>query len=128
MVVIDNETEKLIKQDVDRGNIVFAGSTITQYIESKNPYENLTLALRSIKEDLKKILSMYPGYFYLGQVSFSAVEEVLNDLGWRIKEGKSDERRQEYLINAQDNIIYKVTVSYHNIIFEKQDYVDKAAN
>lgn len=128
MVVIDNETEKLIKHDIDLGNIVFAGNTIAQYIESKNPHENLTLALRSIKEDLKKILSMYPGYFYLGQVSFSAVEEVLNDLGWRIKEGKSDERRQEYLINAQDNIIYKVIVSYHNIIFEKQDYVDRTAN
>lgn len=83
MIVLNDETEKLIKQDMDRGNIVFAGSTIAQYIESKNPYENLTLALKSIKEDLKEILSQYPESFYFGQIHFSILYEVFNELGWR---------------------------------------------
>lgn len=83
MVVINNETLDLIKQDIDRDNIVFAGSTIAQYIESKNPYENLTLALRSVKEDLKEILSQYPESFYFGQVHFSLLHEVIKELGWK---------------------------------------------
>ena len=82
MVVVNNETLDLIKQDIDRGNIVFAGSTIAQYIESKNPHENLTLALRSIKEDLKEILSQYPDEFIAGQLHYSLLEEVMKELGW----------------------------------------------
>ena len=30
MIVLNDETEKLIKQDIDLGNIVFAGNTIAQ--------------------------------------------------------------------------------------------------
>lgn len=84
MIVINNETVNLIKQDIDLGNIVFAGSTIAQYIESKNPHENLTLALRSIKEDLKEILSHYPEDFYFGQIHFSILNEVFKELGWQV--------------------------------------------
>lgn len=84
MVVINNETLDLIKQDIDRGNTVFIGGTITQYIESKNPYENLTLALRSIKEDLKEILSQYPEVFIAGQLHYSLLKEVIEELGWKI--------------------------------------------
>lgn len=82
MIVLNDETEKLIKQDMDRGNIVFAGSTIAQYIESKNPHENLTLALKSIKEDLKEILSHYPDEFIAGQIHYNLIHEVLYSLGW----------------------------------------------
>lgn len=71
MIVIDNETLNLIKQDIDLDNAVFVGGTIAQYIESKNPYENLTLALRSVREDLEEILSQYPDEFILGQVHYS---------------------------------------------------------
>lgn len=84
MVVLDNETVDLIKQDIDLGNIVFAGSTIAEYIQSKNPHENLTLALRSIKEDLKEILVQYPESFYFGQIHFSLLHEVIKELGWKI--------------------------------------------
>lgn len=85
MIVLNDETEKLIKQDVDRGNIVFAGSIIAQYIENKNSHENLTLALRSIKEDLKEILSHYPEDFYFGQVHFSLLNDVFIEMGWNVK-------------------------------------------
>lgn len=84
MVVINNETLDLIKQDIDRGNTVFIGGTIAQYIESKNPYENLTLALKSIKEDLKEILSQYPEVFIAGQLHYSLLKEVIEELGWKI--------------------------------------------
>lgn len=84
MIVVNNETIELIKQDIDLGNTVFAGSTIAQYIESKNPHENLTLALRSIKEDLKEILLHYPDMFIAGQIHYSMLEEVLRDLNWII--------------------------------------------
>lgn len=84
MIVVNNETIELIKQDIDLGNTVFAGSTIAQYIESKNPHENLTLALRSIKEDLKEILSHYPESFYFGQIHFSLLHEVFTEIGWKV--------------------------------------------
>lgn len=84
MIVVNNETLDLIKQDIDRDNMVFVGSTIAQYIESKNPHENLTLALRSIKEDLKEILSHYPEDFYFGQIHFSILNEVFKELGWQV--------------------------------------------
>lgn len=84
MIVVNNETIELIKQDIDLGNTVFAGSTIAQYIESKNPHENLTLALRSIKEDLKEILSQYPESFYFGQIHFSLLHEVFTEIGWEV--------------------------------------------
>lgn len=82
MIVVNNETVDLIKQDIDLGNIVFAGSTIAEYIESKNPHENLTLALKSIKEDLKEILSQYPDEFIAGQIHYNLIHEVLYSLGW----------------------------------------------
>lgn len=90
MIVIDNETLNLIKQDIDLGNTVFVGGTIAQYIESKNPYENLTLALRSVREDLKEILSQYPDEFILGQVHYSLLEEAIEGLGWEMDEGSFD--------------------------------------
>lgn len=90
MVVINNETLDLIKQDIDRGNTVFIGGTIAQYIESKNPYENLTLALKSIKEDLKEILSHYPEVFIAGQLHYSLLEEVIEGLGWEIDNDSFD--------------------------------------
>lgn len=96
MIVVNNETLDLIKQDIDLGNIVFAGSTIAQYIESKNPHENLTLALRSIKEDLKEILSQYPEAFILGQVHYSLLEEVIEELGWEIDNNSFDSNGWEH--------------------------------
>lgn len=90
MIVVNNETLDLIKQDIDRDNMVFAGSTIAQYIESKNPHENLTLALRSIKEDLKEILSHYPEVFVAGQLHYSLLEEVIEGLGWEIDNDSFD--------------------------------------
>lgn len=86
MIVVNNETLDLIKQDIDRDNMVFAGSTIAEYIKSKNPHENLTLALRSIKEDLKEILSQYPDEFIAGQIHYNLIHEVLYELGWTVYE------------------------------------------
>lgn len=87
MIVIDNETLNLIKQDIDLGNTVFIRGTIAQYIESKNPYKNLTLALRSVREDLKEILSHYPDEFILGQVHYSLLKEAIEGLEWEIDKG-----------------------------------------
>ena len=105
MIVLNDETEKLIKQDIDLGNIVFAGNTIAQYIESKNPHENLTLALKSIKEDLKEILSNNPDYFNFGQVSLNLTLEVLNELGWESLEG------------SNNDIIFKSKYKWHDYIY-----------
>lgn len=107
MIVLNDETEKLIKQDIDLGNIVFAGNTIAQYIESKNPHENLTLALKSIKEDLKEILSNNPDYFNFGQVSLNLTLEVLDELGWKSFEGSNNDKhfRCKYEF---DNHIYQL--------------------
>lgn len=84
MVVLNDETLDLIKQDIDLGNTALVGNTIAQYIESKNLHENLTLALRSIKEDLKEILSYYPDEFITGRLHYSLLEEVMKELGWKI--------------------------------------------
>lgn len=104
MVVLNNETVNLIKQDIDLGNIVFAGNTIAEYIQSKNPHENITLALRSIKEDLKEILSQYPDEFIAGQIHYNLIHEVLHELGWPVHEYYFDS------ISLDDDFRVKVIV------------------
>lgn len=104
MIVVNNETLDLIKQDVDRDDMVFAGSTIAEYIKSKNPYDNLTFALRSIKEDLKEILSQYPDEFIAGQIHYNLIHEVLHELGWSVHEYYFDS------ISLDDDFRVKVIV------------------
>lgn len=85
MVVINNEAIKEIAYQIEsEGNPSSVGEYIYDYINNKNPHENLTLALRSIKEDLKEILSHYPEDFYFGQVHFSILNEVFKELGWKV--------------------------------------------
>lgn len=119
MIVVNNETLDLIKQDIDRDNIVFAGSTIAQYIKSKNPHENLTLALRSIKEDLKEILSHYPESFYFGQIHFSLLYEVFKEMGWTVDFTSMNrsgwENNVTMIVKVPDkNFYYNLDCSWYN--------------
>ena len=85
MIVINNETLELINDNINGCNVAaVTGKIITDYIKSKNPHENITLALRSIKEDLKEILSHYPEIAYFGQIHFDLLSEVIEKLGWKI--------------------------------------------
>lgn len=84
MIVLNDETLDLIKQDIDLGKVSSAGFLVAECVKNKNPHENLTLALRSIKEDLKEILSYYPDEFIAGQLHYSLLEEVMKELGWEI--------------------------------------------
>ena len=84
MITIDNETLSLIKEDIDKGKVPSAGFLIAEYVKNKNPHENITLALRSIKEDLKEILSHYPESFIFGQIHFNILHEVIEELEWKL--------------------------------------------
>lgn len=84
MIVLNNETLKQIDELGKADQTPMIGDLVINYIGSKNPHENLTLALRSIKEDLKEILSHYPEDFYFGQVHFSILDEVFKELGWKV--------------------------------------------
>lgn len=85
MVVLNNEAIKEIIYQIEfEGNPSNAGEYIYDYINNKNPYENLTFAQRSIKEDLKEILSYYPDIFILNQIHYSVLEEIIEKLGWEI--------------------------------------------
>lgn len=57
MVVLNNEILKQIDELGRADQTSMIGDLVINYIGSKNPCENLTLALRSVKEDLKEILS-----------------------------------------------------------------------
>lgn len=119
MIVVNNETLDLIKQDIDRDNMVFAGSTIAEYIKSKNPHENLTLALRSIKEDLKEILSHYPESFYFGQVYFNLLYEVFKELEWNIDFSNIDVNGWQYDVFVPIEVpnkefYYELNCSWYN--------------
>lgn len=85
MVVINNEAIKEITLQIEsERNLDSAGGYIYEYIRNKNTYDNLSFALKSIKEDLKEILSYYPEDFYFGQIHFSILNEVFKELGWQV--------------------------------------------
>lgn len=84
MVVLNNETIDLIKKDIDNGKVSSAGCNVAKYIKDKNPQKNIIFALRSIKEDLKELLSTYPENLVLDQIHFSIIYEVVKDLGWEM--------------------------------------------
>lgn len=84
MIVLNNETLKQIDELGKAVQTPMIGDLVINYIGSKNPHENITLALRSIKEDLKEILSHYPEDFYFGQIHFSILNEVFKELGWQV--------------------------------------------
>lgn len=84
MVVLNNEILKQIDELGKAAQTSMIGDLVINYIGSKNPHENLTLALRSIKEDLKEILSHYPDTFIAGQLHYSLLKEVIEELGWEI--------------------------------------------
>lgn len=84
MIVLNNETLKQIDELGKAAQTPMIGDLVINYIGSKNPHENITLALRSIKEDLKEILSHYPEDFYFGQIHFSILDEVFKELGWKV--------------------------------------------
>lgn len=84
MVVLNNECLKQIDELGKAAQTSMIGDLVINYIGRKNPHENITLALRSIKEDLKEILSQYPEDFYFGQIHFSILNEVFKELGWQV--------------------------------------------
>lgn len=84
MIVLNNETLKQIDELGKADQTPMIGDLVINYIGSKNPHENVTLALKSIKEDLKEILSHYPEDFYFGQIHFSILNEVFKELGWKV--------------------------------------------
>lgn len=105
MVVIDNETLGLIDQNIHGCNVAsVTGKIVTDYIKSKNSHDNLTLALRSVKEDLKEILSHYPETFYFGQVHFNLLYEVFNEMGWEVDLASMDSTGWEYNVFMIVNI------------------------
>lgn len=120
MIVVDNKTLELIKQDVRRGDMVFAGSTIAQYIESKNPFDNITLALRSIKEDLKEILLHYPETFVTGQIHYNVLEEVLKDLNWIILSSEYNSQDCSMALTVQTN---KPDITYAMFVGLKRPFL-----
>lgn len=83
MIVINDETLNLINNNIKGVNVAATtGKIIADYIKGSNPYDNITLALRSIKEDLIEILSHYPESFYFGQVHFNLLHEVFKEMNW----------------------------------------------
>lgn len=90
MVVLNNEILKQIDELGRADQTSMIGDLVINYIGSKNPCENLTLALRSVKEDLKEILSQYPDEFIAGQLHYSLIERVIKELGWEIDDDSYD--------------------------------------
>lgn len=111
MVVLNNEAIKeIIYQLESEGNLSNAGEYIYDYINNKNPYENLTFAQRSIKEDLKEILSYYPDIFILNQIHYSVLEEIIEKLGWEINKNSFKFNRFKIWF---DVLIKNKNIGYH---------------
>lgn len=111
MVILNNEAIKeIIYQIESEGNPSNAGEYIYDYINNKNPYENLTFAKRSIKEDLKEILSYYPDIFILGQIHYSILDEVIEKLGWEINKNSFKFNRFKIWF---DVLIKNKNIGYH---------------
>lgn len=109
MVVLNNEAIKEIKYQIESEHCPEeAGNYIYDYIINKNPHDNLTFALKSIKEDLKEILSHYPEIGVFGQIHFNILSEVIKDLGWVIHEYYYD------TLSMNGNIRIKVVVPYED--------------
>lgn len=120
MVVINNEAIKEIAYQIEsEGNPANAGEYIYDYINNKNPHENLTFALRSIKEDLKEILSHYPESFYFGQVHFNLLYEVFKELEWNIDFSNIDVNGWQYDVFVPIEVpnkefYYELSCSWYN--------------
>lgn len=85
MVTLNNEAIKEIRKIIEKeGNPFNAGEYIYEYINSIFPCDNLTFSIRATKESLKAILSKYPDTFVCGQIHYSMLEEVFEELGWII--------------------------------------------
>ena len=111
MVVLNNEAIKeIIYQIESEGNPSNAGEYIYDYINNKNPYENLTFAQRSIKEDLKEILSYYPDIFILNQIHYSVLDEIIEKLGWEINKNSFKFNRFKIWF---DVLIKNKNIGYH---------------
>lgn len=111
MVVLNNEAIKeIIYQIESEGNPSNAGEYIYDYINNKNPYENLTFAQRNIKEDLKEILSYYPDIFILNQIHYSVLEEIIEELGWEINKNSFKFNRFKIWF---DVLIKNKNIGYH---------------
>lgn len=117
MIVLNNETLKQIDELGKIAQTPMIGDLVINYIGSKNPHENLTLALRSIKEDLKEILSHYLEDFYFGQVHFSILDEVFKELGWKVVYGTIVTIGVDYVvaINVPNkDFYYQLSCSWYN--------------
>lgn len=106
MVVLNNEILKQIDELGKADQTSMIGDLVINYIGSKNSCENLTLALESIKEDLKELLSYYPEIAYFGQIHFNLLSGVIKELGWIIHEFYYD------TVSMNGNIRIKVIVPY----------------
>lgn len=105
MIVLSNEIIKEFANNMDYGKVIDAGECIYDYIKSKNPYDNITLALKSIKKDLEDVLIKHPNYFSFGQISLNLTLEVLNELEWEPLEG------------SNNDVIFKSKYRWHDYIY-----------
>lgn len=77
------------------------------------PYcDNLTFSIRATRESLKAILSKYPDTFICGQIHYSILEEVFEELGWKINDYSFEHNGWQY-DTWFDVLIPGKSIGYH---------------
>lgn len=87
MITLSAEAIEDIRDIIEKeGKFYDAGKYIYNYICTVPYCDNLTFSIRATRESLKAILSKYPDTFICGQIHYSILEEVFEELGWKIND------------------------------------------
>lgn len=85
MITLSAEAIADIRNIVEKeGKFYDTGKYIYNYIYTVPYCDNLTFSIRATKESLKAILSKYPDTFNCGQIHYSILEEVFEELKWKV--------------------------------------------
>ena len=140
MITLSAEAIADIRDIIEKeGKFYDAGKYIYNYIYTVPYCDNLTFSIRATKESLKAILSKYPDTFSCGQIHYSILEEVFEELKWRVDDYSFDHNGWQYdtwfdVLIPDEGIGYHVSCSfvYPEIGMEKfilsEDDVSRAIN
>lgn len=128
MITLSTEAIANIRNIVEKeGKFYDAGKYIYNYINTVPYCDNLTFSIRATKESLKAILSKYPDTFICGQIHYSILEEVFEELKWKVDKDSFDHNGWQYdtwfdVIIPDKSIGYRISCSFADPKIEMEKF------
>lgn len=128
MITLSTEAIANIRNIVEKeGKFYDAGKYIYNYINTVPYCDNLTFSIRATKESLKAILSKYPDTFICGQIHYSILEEVFEELKWKVDKNSFDYNGWQHdtwfdVLIPDEGIRYHVSCSFADPKIEMEKF------